>query len=180
MRTWIRNRQNQVSIALVAIIFVTVSNVILPAYEALSYFKRKSDTLEQQAQQLFRYSLHVRHYEKKAGDIQERLAAFQKRFSELEKSEVLQKQFGAIQRACRLTVVAQEINLQRASSDFKAIRIRQTLQGRYSDQIRYLNIVLQPARSLLLERYHLENRSPLSRDPDLTADLALTLYIPNP
>ncbi len=178
MRNWIKSRRNQLSIILVAICILTISNFIMPSHDTLTYYHGKIDSLEQQQQQLHRFSLHIDFHESQAKLIKQQLADLRQRNADLRNTATLQKQFGKIQRQCQLKVITQQIERNNISSELEKINIRQTLNGNYSNHVRYLKEVLSPKNSLLLERYSLINRALFSDNPTLTADLNLILLLP--
>lgn len=178
MRIWLNNRQNQISMGLVAIMVITISNFILPVYETLSYYRDKTASLEKKYQQLYGYSLHITHHENQLIPLQSELADLEQKFTKLRNAAALQKYFGDIQRECQLKVIIQEIKKGELSQELETIHIHQMLDGKYNDHMRYLNAILSGKSDILLEEYVLENRSPFSGDPQLTAQLVLTLFIP--
>ena len=178
MRNWIKSRRNQLSIVLVAICILTISNYIIPSYETLTYYQEKIDSLDQQQQQLNRFSLHIDFHERQVKLINQQLADLRQHNANLGNTATLQKQFGKIQRQYQLKVITQQIERKNISSEFEKIDIRQTLTGNYSNHVRYLKEVLSPKNSLLLERYSLINRTLFSDNPILTADLNLILLLP--
>ena len=178
MRNWIKSKRNQLSILLVAICILTISNSIIPAYESLSYYHDKIDALEKLQQQLQRFSLHIGFHENQANQIKQQLADLHQLNADVRNTVTLQKRFGKIQRQCQLKVITQQIKKNNISSELEKIDIRQTLEGNYSDHVRYLKAILSPEYSVLLERYSLLNRTPLSENPTLTADLNLILLLP--
>ncbi|MBU2648742.1 hypothetical protein KKI24_28805 [bacterium] len=178
MEKWIKNRKNQVSIILVLTALLVISNIIVPAYDSLSYYHLKIASLEKQSRQLHRYALHINYHENLSRHISEQLAKQQQLYANMRDAVIIQKWFGKVQRQCRLTVVMQQIKNGNISGDLERIDIRQTLEGKYSDHVRYLNTILSQQNSILLERYKLQNQSPLMLNPILTADLQLFLFLP--
>jgi Na+-transporting NADH:ubiquinone oxidoreductase subunit NqrC len=178
MKDWINNRQNQVTILLVATMILTVSNFIAPAYEALSYYREQIVSLENQYQLLYRYSLHVDYHETQLKQIEQQLENLQQLYDIPRNTAAFQKHFRKIQREYHLTVVAQQTSKENASQDLEKIYIRQSLEGKYSSHMNYLKAILNEQNGILLERYILDTKAPLSKEPNLTADLQLTLFVP--
>jgi len=178
MKNWIKNRQNQVTILLVATMILAISNFIAPAYEARSYYHDQIISLENQYQLLYRYSLHVDYHETQLKQIEQQLEDLQQLYDIPRNSAAFQKHFGKIQRENHLTVVAHQTSKENASRDLEKINIRQTLEGKYSNHMNYLKAILNDRNSILLERYALDTSAPLSNEPKLTADLQLTLFLP--
>ena len=178
MRVWINKRQNQVSILLAAIAILAVNNFILPAYESLSYYREKAAILEKQLQRLSRYSHHIYFHEQQSEVYQKQLTELEDQYSNLRDPSILQQLFGDIQRKLHLKVVSQEISKNRVSQELEKRIIQQTLNGKYSDHMQYLRMILQQENNMLLVRYDLENQMPFEQNPTLCAQLELTLFLP--
>jgi len=178
MAEWIRRRRNQVSIVFTAAIILITSNLIIPAYDSLSYYEGKSAALEKQYQQLYGYSLHIDHHEKISKLLQQQLEDLASLFSSQRNTAALQNKLGQIQKQCRLTVVEQEIKKGTSSPDLEILNVQQTLSGKYNSHIRYLNTIMDDDSTLLLKQYKLENQEPFKKNPLLTAHLHLTLFLP--
>jgi len=163
---------------LIAAGILIISNIIIPAYETLAYYHSKIDALEMQQQQLNRFSLHIDFHESQVKIIKRQLADLHRHNAELRNTATLQKRFGKIQRQCQLKVITQQFERSNISSDLEKIDVRQTLNGHYSNHVRYLKEVLNPKNSMLLEQYSLVNRTLFSDDPILTADVNLILLLP--
>ncbi len=178
MKNWIKSRQNQVTVLLVTTMILTISNFIAPAYESLSYYHDQIVSLNNQYQLLYKYSLHVDYHETQLTQIKQQLENLQQLYDIPRNTAAFQKHFGKIQRQYNLTVVAQQISKEKASRDLEKINIQQTLEGNYSSHMAYLKTILSERNSMLLEQYVIETKSPLSNEPNLTADLQLTLFLP--
>jgi len=178
MKKWLNQRTNQISILLIALSVLVVSNIILPSYDTLAYFQDKSASLERQYQHLYGYSLHVRYHEENLPQLQQQLSGLEDQFATLQDTTRLQNLLGIIQRKHRLKVEAQAIKKGKLSPDLEAIQVSQTLNGKYDDLVQYLTAASEIHDSLLLENCDLENRDPLSEDPLLVARLQFTLFLP--
>ncbi|NQU64716.1 MAG: hypothetical protein HQ517_10620, partial [SAR324 cluster bacterium] len=157
---------------------ILISNVIIPAYETLSYYQAKMGSLTNQYQQLHRYSLHIDYHENQSNRMKQELTAQHELYADLRNITFLQKRFGILQRQYQLKVITQQIKRGKISSDLEKINIHQTLDGKYSNHVRYLKMILSRESTLMLEQYNLINQTTLGDDPTLTADLDLILFLP--
>ena len=173
----IKDKRKALMLALAALQVFLLFGHIIPIYEKMPYYENKIRLLKESIDKLETSALHSNYYIKRKNSVEKELSEFQKVIQHLNNPNYIQKRVSEIQKNNHLDVTSQKISYEDYSSEFTKIAIKQTLTGKYHNQIDYLNEIIRAFEFIILTDCELTNNAVLNSNPSITMDLSLIIFL---
>ncbi len=176
MKKWISKRSNQAIVFLTCTQLLLVVNSIIPTHEEITYYSKKIDTLKKQVIKLDKYALHIDRHEKDLPNVLEKLNGLKNRIQQVQDIRLLQNNLGKLQRNSKLKVITQELHKSKAKDQIEKTVVKLTLEGKYGDQMNFIQNLKSLNEFLILAECSFRNTSPNLDNPVIQMELELNAF----